>query len=300
MSETMTPVQRFGALARERAPHYWNLVRGDRPVGWMLLLWPTWWGLWLSAQGFPGWKLLLIFSAGVWLTRSAGCIINDVADRWLDGQVQRTKQRPLVAGTVGKKEALGLFVALMLIAFVLVCFTNLKTVLLSGVAVLLAASYPYLKRYTYLPQVYLGLAFGFGIPMAYTAVHDAWPTAVIWLLYVANLLWTTAYDTFYAMVDRDDDVRMGSKSTAILLGDVDLIAIGLLNTLFLLAMWLVGQRLELGVNYLIALAAATAMLAWQLHHAKDRSRERCFAAFKNNGIVGAVITLGVVLHYAVG
>jgi 4-hydroxybenzoate polyprenyltransferase len=299
MNDSPSFWQDLQARAQERAPHYWNLIRGDRPIGWLLLLWPTWWGLWLSAQGFPSWKLLIIFSLGVWLTRSAGCIINDVADQWLDGQVQRTQQRPLVAGNVGKKEALLLFCTLMLVAFALVCFTNTKTIILSVVAVFLAASYPYLKRYTYLPQIYLGLAFGFGIPMAYTATHNQWPSAEIWLLYVANLLWTTGYDTWYAMVDRDDDMRMGSKSTAILLGDMDLIGIGVLYLLFFLAMFLLGQRMELGINYFVGLVIALGFALWQFVHARHREREHCFAAFKNNGLLGLVITLGVIVDYAI-
>jgi 4-hydroxybenzoate polyprenyltransferase len=299
MKEISSPWQRLQEHAKERAPHYWNLIRADRPIGWLLLLWPTWWGLWLSAKAFPSWKLLIIFSLGVWLTRSAGCIINDVADRWLDGQVQRTQQRPLVAGHVSKKEALLLFCILMLIAFVLVLFTNTKTIVLSVVAVFLAASYPYLKRYTYLPQIYLGLAFGFGIPMAYTATHNQWPSVEIWLLYVANLLWTTGYDTWYAMVDRDDDIRMGSKSTAILLGDLDLIGIALLYLIFFLAMFLLGQRMQLGVNYYLGLCVAIGFAAWQFVHARDRVREHCFAAFKNNGLLGLVISLGIIVHYLI-
>jgi 4-hydroxybenzoate polyprenyltransferase len=180
---------------------YWTLVRGDRPIGSLLLLWPTWWGLWIAARGLPPWWPLIVFSAGVWLTRSAGCVINDYADRWLDPQVARTRDRPLATGAVSGREALLVFAALMLLAFSLVLTLNRLTIELSVVGILLAASYPYLKRYTYLPQVYLGMAFGWGIPMAFAAIRGEVPP-VAWLLYVANIVWATAYDTWYAMVDR--------------------------------------------------------------------------------------------------
>ena len=223
---------------RERLAAYWQLVRGDRPIGWLLLLRPTWWGLWLAAGGVPPWWPLVVFTLGVWLTRSAGCVINDYADRWLDPHVERTRNRPLATGAVSGREALAVFAVLMLVAFGLVLTLNRLTVYLSFIGVLLAASYPYLKRYTYLPQVYLGLAFGWGIPMAFAAVRGEVPT-VAWLLYVANILWSTAYDTWYAMVDRDDDLRMGSKSTAILFGDLDLVAVGVLYALFFVALYVV-------------------------------------------------------------
>src|SRR5690606_24163079 len=207
----------------KRLKLYWQLVRGDRPIGWLLLLWPTWWGLWLAAGGVPPLWPLLVFSLGVWLTRSAGCVINDYADRWLDGQVERTRNRPLATGAVSGREALAVFAVLMLVAFALVLTLNRLTVYLSFVGIVLAMTYPYLKRYTYLPQVYLGMAFGWGIPMAFAAIQREVPP-IAWVLYGANILWSTAYDTWYAMVDRDDDIRMGAKSTAILFGDLDLVA----------------------------------------------------------------------------
>lgn len=210
-----------GPRWRERLGQYWKLVRGDRPIGVLLLLWPTWWALWLAAGGMPPWWTLFVFTAGVWLTRSAGCVINDYADRWLDPQVERTRGRPLATGAVSGREALAVFAVLMLVAFALVLTLNRLTVWLSVIGLFLAASYPYLKRYTYLPQVYLGLAFGWGIPMAFASVQGEVP-AVAWVLYAANILWATAYDTWYAMVDREDDLRAGSKSTAILFGDLDL------------------------------------------------------------------------------
>ena len=279
---------------RERLPHYWALVRGDRPVGWLLLLWPTWWALWLAAGGVPPLGTLAIFSAGVWLTRSAGCVVNDYADRWLDPQVERTKARPLATGAVSPREAFWLFVTMMLVAFGLVCLTNPLTIAMSVAGLFLAASYPFLKRYTYLPQVYLGLAFGWGIPMAFAAVQDTVPP-LAWLLFLGNLLWTTGYDTWYAMVDRDDDRRLGAKSTAILFGELDLVALGILYGGFLVTMVLLGQRAELGFNYYVGLAVAAGFIGYQFSLARDRSREHCFAAFLNNQWVGLVVFLGIAL-----
>ncbi|HZH43478.1 MAG TPA: 4-hydroxybenzoate octaprenyltransferase [Lysobacter sp.] len=277
---------------RQRARLYWALVRGDRPIGWLLLLWPTWWGLWLAADGVPPLWTLAVFSAGVWLTRSAGCVINDYADRWLDPHVERTRHRPLATGAVRGREALLLFAALMLLAFALVLTLNRLTVLLSFVGVALAATYPYLKRYTYFPQVYLGLAFGWGIPMAFAAVRGEVP-ALAWLLYVANIFWTTAYDTWYAMVDRDDDVRMGAKSTAILFGDLDLVAQGVLYALLLAALALVGRNAQLGLPYWIALGVVALLVAWEFWRARDRDRDGCFRAFLHNQWVGATVFAGI-------
>lgn len=284
------PVPRW----RERLRQYWRLVRGDRPIGWLLLLWPTWWGLWLAAEGVPPVWPLVVFSLGVWLTRSAGCVINDYADRWLDPHVARTKDRPLATGAVKGREALGVFAALMLAAFALVLTLNRLTIYLSIVGVVLAASYPYLKRYTYLPQVYLGLAFGWGIPMAFAAIQGTVPP-IAWLLYVANILWSTAYDTWYAMVDREDDLRMGSKSTAILFGEMDLAAQGVLYGLFLSALFLVGRRAELGLYYWVALGVAALLIAHQFAIARHREPQACFRAFLHNHWVGAVVFAGFAL-----
>ncbi len=292
----MTETSRPAAFdTRERLGQYWRLIRGDRPVGTLLLLWPTWWALWLAAGGWPGWKLLLVFSLGVWLTRSAGCVINDVADRWLDPQVERTKARPIASGAVSAREALAVFVVMMLVAFALVCLTNRLTVLLSVVGVFLAASYPYLKRHTYLPQVYLGLAFGWGIPMAYAAVQGTVP-AIAWLLFLGNLLWTTGYDTWYAMVDREDDLRAGAKSTAILFGDADLVALGVLYAGFGITMVLLGRQAGLGVNYYVGLVVAAGFVGWQFVHARDRTRQHCFDAFLSNQWVGLVVFVGIALQ----
>ena len=282
---------------RERLPHYWQLIRGDRPIGTLLLLWPTAWALWLAAGGVPPLKLLLVFGAGVWLTRSAGCVINDYADRWLDPQVARTKSRPLATGAVSGREARWLFVAMMLVAFGLVLLTNPLTVLLSVAAVALAATYPFLKRHTYLPQVWLGLAFGWGIPMAFAAVQGAVPP-LAWLLFLANLLWTTGYDTWYAMVDREDDLRAGSKSTAILFGDADLVALGILYAGFFIAMWLLGQRAELGINYWTGLLVAAGFSAWVFAVGRTRRPEDCFRAFLGNQWVGLAVFAGIALDLA--
>lgn len=294
-----TPENALLAACRERLPHYWKLVRGDRPVGTLLLLWPTWWALWLAAEGLPPLGTLFIFTAGVWLTRSAGCVINDYADRWLDPQVERTRARPLATGAVSPREALAVFVVMMLVAFGLVLLTNRLTVYLSIAGAFLAASYPFLKRYTYLPQVYLGVAFGWGIPMAFAAVQGTVP-ALAWLLFLGNLLWTTGYDTWYAMVDREDDIRAGSKSTAILFGDADLVAQGLLFGGFAWAMWLVGSRAGLGIFYYVALGVAVVLVLRQFWMARDRGREHCFEAFLSNQWVGLALFAGIAANYALG
>jgi 4-hydroxybenzoate polyprenyltransferase len=282
---------------KSRLALYWQLVRGDRPIGWLLLLWPTWWGLWLAAGGVPPLWTLFVFSAGVWLTRSAGCVINDYADRWLDPHVERTKGRPLATGAVRGREALALFAVLMLAAFALVLTLNRLTILMSFIGVALAASYPYLKRYTYLPQVYLGLAFGWGIPMGFAAVRGEVP-ALAWLLYAANIVWSTAYDTWYAMVDREDDLRMGSKSTAILFGEMDLVAQGVLYGLFLLALLLVGQRAGMGLYYWVGLAVAAALIVYEFAIARGRDRAACFRAFLHNHWVGLAVFAGIAVDLA--
>ncbi len=277
---------------RERLALYWALVRGDRPIGWLLLLWPTWWGLWLAADGVPPWWTLIVFSLGVWLTRSAGCVINDYADRWLDPLVERTKGRPLATGAVRGREALAVFAVLMLVAFSLVATMNRLTILMSIVGVVLAASYPYLKRYTYLPQAYLGLAFGWGIPMGFAAIRGEVPP-MAWVLYVANIFWTTAYDTWYAMVDREDDLRAGAKSTAILFADLDLAALGVLYALFLTALGLIGRQAELGVAYWAGLGVALMLVFYQFMIGHARERDQCFRAFLNNHWVGMAVFVGL-------
>ena len=286
-----------GSDWRTRLSPYWRLIRGDRPIGTLLLLWPTAWALWLAAGGWPPPGTLAIFLAGVWLTRSAGCVINDYADRWLDPQVARTRSRPLATGELQPRDALVTFVLMMAVAFGLVLLTNRLTVYLSVVGVLLAASYPFLKRHTYLPQLYLGLAFGWGIPMAFAAVQGKVPE-LAWLLFLGNLLWTTGYDTWYAMVDREDDLRAGSKSTAILFGDMDLVALGVLYVGFLVTMFLLGGRAGLGFLYLAALAVSAGFIVWQFVVARDRRPENCFRAFLANQWVGMVLFLGIALDLA--
>ena len=283
----------------QRRAAWWRLIRGDRPVGTLLLLWPTWWALWLAAEGLPPLGTLAIFTAGVWLTRSAGCVINDYADRWLDPHVERTKSRPLATGEVSGREALALFAGMMLVAFGLVLLTNRLTVYLSIAGVFLAATYPYLKRHTYLPQLYLGLAFGWGIPMAFAAVQGTVPP-LAWLLFLGNLLWTTGYDTWYAMVDREDDLKVGAKSTAILFGDADLVAQGILFAAFLWAMWLVGSRAELGMYYVVALGIAAVLVARQFWIARTRAPADCFDAFLSNQWVGMAVFAGIAGEYALG
>ena len=276
-----------------------ELIRFDRPIGTLLLLWPTLWALWIAAGGIPDYKLLAIFTAGTFLTRSAGCIINDLADRQVDGAVNRTNCRPLVTGAVTKREAVILFVALMLLAFVLVLLTNTLTIVLSIVAVVLASTYPFMKRYTHLPQVVLGLAFSWGIPMAFAAQRNELPPA-LWLLFVGNLWWIVAYDTMYAMVDRDDDIPAGIKSTAILFGSYDRAIIAVLQLLCLLSLYLAGQAFALGLYFNLSLVAAAILFGYHQYLIRNRDRGSCFRAFLHNNWVGMVIFVGIVLHYGAG
>jgi len=274
-----------------------QLIRFDKPIGTLLLLWPTLWALWLAAGGVPDIRLLFIFAAGTFLMRSAGCIVNDLADRHLDGGVERTRQRPLVTGAVTVGEARALFVALLLLAFVLVLFTNRLTVLLSFAAVLLASTYPFMKRFTHLPQVVLGAAFSWSIPMAFAAQRGELPAA-LWLLYSGNLLWTVAYDTKYAMVDRVDDLVVGIKSSAILFGDFDRGIIALLQTGCLVCLYLAGEAFGLGLAYHLGLAVAALLFIYHQYLIRERRPEDCFRAFLHNNWVGAAVFAGVVLDYA--
>lgn len=274
-----------------------QLIRFDKPIGTLLLLWPTLWALWIAADGVPDWNLLLIFALGTFLMRSAGCVINDLADRHWDGEVDRTSQRPLVTGAVTAKEARLLFIGLLAVAFALVLLTNPLTIKLSFAAVALASTYPFMKRYTHLPQVALGAAFSWSIPMAFAAQTGELP-ADLWLIYLANLLWTMAYDTKYAMVDREDDLKVGIKSTAILFGQYDRIIIGLLQSAFLVLMYLAGTRFGLGTPYYLGLVAAAALCVYHQYLIRDRSPAACFEAFLHNNWVGAVIFVGLVLNFA--
>ncbi|ENS5608491.1 4-hydroxybenzoate octaprenyltransferase [Vibrio mimicus] len=275
-----------------KARAYWQLMRMDRPIGSLLLLWPTLWALLLAAQGLPDVRVLVVFVLGVFLMRSAGCVINDFADRHVDGHVKRTSQRPLPAGLVSAKEALLLFVVLAVTAFLLVLTMNTLTIQLSFVGILLAFIYPFMKRFTHLPQLVLGLAFSWSIPMAWSAQADALPPQ-LWVLFLINALWTVAYDTQYAMVDRDDDVKIGIKSTAILFGRWDKRIIGLLQLATLGLLVALGQGLELSASYYWSLLVAAGLFAYQQHLIRYRERMPCFQAFLNNNYVGMAITAGI-------
>ena len=270
------------------------LTRLDKPVGIYLLLWPTWWALWLAADGFPEWKSLVIFTLGVVLMRSAGCVINDFADRKVDGHVKRTADRPLATGALSAKAALVGFALMCLVAFVLVLFTNTLTILLSVGGVILAFIYPFMKRYTHMPQLFLGAAFSWSIPMAFAAEAGELPAA-LWLLYAANLSWTVAYDTFYAMVDRDDDLKIGVKSTAILFGKADLLIIGLLHVLALVMLMLAAAPFGLNGLYVLALALGSLFCGWLLWLARQRDRDACFRAFKLSHWFGLIVLAGLVV-----
>ena len=273
-----------------------QLIRFDKPIGTLLLLWPALWALWLAAQGVPDYTLLAIFLAGTFLARSAGCIINDLADRNLDGAVARTNTRPLVTGEITVREAIALFVALMLLAFILVLLTNRLTVILSVGAVVLASSYPFMKRYMQLPQLVLGAAFSWSIPMAFAAQSGALPPA-LWLVYLGNLLWTMAYDTAYAMVDREDDLKIGIKSTAILFGQYDRLMIALLQLSSLICLYLAGQAFELGVYYNASLVVSAALFGYHQYLIRECKPDECFRAFLHNNWVGMAIFAGVALNY---
>lgn len=280
----------------ERLRQYLQLMRLHRPIGIFLLLWPTLWALWIASQGQPDLVVLAVFILGVILMRSAGCVINDYADRQIDPLVRRTRDRPIASGQVTEREALILFMVLCLIAFGLVLLMNRLTVLLSLVAVLLAISYPFMKRYTYWPQAYLGIAFSWAIPMVFAAQTGQVPFLAWWLV-IINILWTIAYDTVYAMVDRQDDLAIGVKSTAILFGRADKAIIGILHFTVLVMLWLLGQKLQLHPIYYLSLCTAGGLAVYQQWLIKDRQPERCFVAFLNNHWFGATIFLGLVGHY---
>jgi len=283
----------------ERLASYVILVRLNRPIGILLLMWPALWALWIAGAGQPRWEVVLIFMSGVALMRSAGCAINDYADRDIDGRVERTRHRPLAVGVITPGEALGVFVVLSLIAFGLVLFLNLQTILMSVVAVTLAAIYPFMKRYTHLPQLVLGMAFGWAIPMAFMALTEQVPD-VGWLLFIAAIIWALIYDTEYAMVDRADDVSIGVKSTAILFGEYDRLMIGLLQICMLGLLLLVGVKAELGLLYNLGVAVGGLMFLRQQKLIRKREPKACFDAFLNNNSFGIVIFLGLVADYLPG
>lgn len=280
------------ALSWQNRRAYWQLMRADKPIGIYLLLWPTVWALLLSANGLPDWHITFVFLVGVVLMRSAGCVINDYADRHVDGAVTRTQQRPLASGAATEQEAKQLFALLIILAFLLVLTLNWQTIALSVVALLLAAVYPFMKRYTHLPQVVLGAAFSWSMPMAAMAILEYIP-AWIWVLYAANLCWTVAYDTQYAIVDRKDDLQVGIKSTAILFGKYDLTAIALLQGAAVMMLCYVFHHLNLGLFAYLGVNVAVVLFALQYTKTKERDEAACFKAFLNNHWVGLAIALGI-------
>ncbi len=275
---------------------YALLMRLDRPIGILLLLWPTLWALWIAGAGRPDPQVFLVFVAGVVLMRSAGCVMNDFADRRIDPHVERTRARPLARGAVSPLEALLLAAALGAVAFGLVLTMNRLTVMLALAGAVLTIAYPFLKRVTHLPQVWLGASFGWSVPMAFAAQTGGVPR-VAWLMFIAVILWAVVYDTMYAMVDREDDLKLGVHSTAILFGDSDRHMIGAIQAMLLLALWLVGHQAGLGGWYIGALCLAAAFSAWQQYLIRERRPEDCFRAFLNNNYYGMAVFVGIVLHY---
>jgi 4-hydroxybenzoate polyprenyltransferase len=284
-----------GRLASQLG-EYALLMRLDRPIGILLLLWPTLWALWIAGAGRPDPHVFLVFVAGVVLMRSAGCVMNDLADRGIDPHVARTRERPLARGAVSPLEALLLAAALGAVAFGLVLTMNRLTVMLALTGAVLTIAYPFLKRFTHLPQVWLGASFGWSVPMAFAAQTGGVPR-LAWLMFIAVILWAVVYDTMYAMVDRDDDLKLGVRSTAILFGDSDRHMIGVIQVLLMLALWLVGHQAGLGSWYLGALVLAAVLAAWQQYLIRARSAEDCFRAFLNNNYFGMAVFVGIVLDY---
>ena len=280
----------------DRLVVYGRLIRFHRPIGTLLLLWPALWALWIAGDGQPDWPVVVIFILGVFLMRSAGCAINDFADRKIDGKVARTLDRPLAQGLISPLEALAVFAVLVLLAFGLVLMLNWQTIMMSVVALVLAAVYPFMKRYTHLPQVVLGMAFGWAVPMAFTALQGSVPHYV-WILFVATVFWALIYDTEYAMVDREDDIKIGVKSTAILFGEYDRVMIGILQIAMLGLMVLVGVKAQLGFIYYLGLIGAGLSALYQQYLLRDREPAKCFKAFLENNTFGMAIFVGIFLDY---
>ena len=282
---------------RDRGSLYLDLIRWNRPQGWLLLLWPTWMALWLAAGGFPGWHLLVVFTLGTVLMRSAGCAVNDVADRDFDRHVERTAQRPVTSGRISVKESLAVGAALALVAFALVLTTNWQTIAMSFGALAVTIAYPFTKRFFSMPQAVLGVAFSFGIPMAFTAVQGSVPAAVWWVV-VGNLAWVLAYDTEYAMVDRNDDLKIGMRTSAITLGRFDVAGVMGFYALCIGCWWQAGQAFGLGGVFELALVAAALQALWHGWLIKGRERLACFQAFRLNHWLGLTAWLGVALDTA--
>ncbi|WP_229064451.1 4-hydroxybenzoate octaprenyltransferase [Morganella morganii] len=283
-------------MVRSKWQAYSRLMRTDRPIGSLLLLWPTYWALWIAARGVPDWHILIIFTIGVFSMRAAGCVINDFADRKFDGSVERTKNRPLPRGDVTEKEAKILFVVLVLVSFGLVLTLNTMTIWLSVAGLALAWVYPFVKRVSHLPQVVLGAAFGWSIPMAFAAVSESLP-AECWLLFAVNIVWSVVYDTQYAMVDRNDDLKIGVKSTAILFGRFDKMIIGILQLVMILMLLWIGLMINLSGIFYWSLLLAGALFVYQQRLMADRERDPCFQAFMNNNYVGFILFLGMLVSY---
>ena len=277
---------------------YTRLMRLDKPIGILLLLWPMLWGLWFAAQGFPDWHILAIFVMGTILMRSAGCVINDFADRKIDPHVERTKTRPMAIGLVSSREALLLAAGLSLIAFMLILPLNLLTIGLSVPALFLAASYPFTKRFFAMPQAYLGMAFSFGIPMAFAAQTGALPS-IVWILMLANLFWVIAYDTAYAIVDKPDDLKIGIKTSAITLGQYDVMGVMVCHALFVALMVYIGQLQSMGMAYYAGLLVATGLMGYQYTLIRNRDRALCFKAFLHNNYVGMAVFTGIALDFLI-
>lgn len=278
---------------------FWRLMRFDRPIGILLLLWPTLWALWIAGDGSPSLKNVLIFSTGVVLMRAAGCIMNDIADRKFDPHVERTRCRPLPAGELTVREALLAFFTMMLLAFGLVLMTNALTVKLAFAGAALAASYPFFKRWTFFPQVVLGLAFGWGIPMAFAA-QNSHVASVAWLILLINVIWAVIYDTLYAMVDRDDDISIGLKSTAIMFGRHDLLILRILKITMIALLLVLGEILQLAWPWQVGVLVASGLFVWQQKLVLKRNRDACFQAFLNNNWVGVAILAGLLAAYLLG
>ncbi|MBZ0105993.1 MAG: 4-hydroxybenzoate octaprenyltransferase [Sulfuricella denitrificans] len=280
---------------KEKLDLYEKLMRLDRPIGILLLAWPTLWALWISSAGQPNWLILWIFMLGTVLMRSAGCVINDYADRNFDPHVERTRNRPMAAGLVSKKEALTLFAALIISALLLILRLNKLTIMLSIVAFFLAGSYPFTKRFLAIPQAYLGVAFGFGIPMAFAAQTGEVP-AIAWLMLLANIFWAVAYDTEYAMVDREDDLRIGIKTSAITFGQYDVLAVLVCYAMTLAILAGIGAALKLGLYYYLGLAVALGIATYHYTLIRNREKDKCFKAFIHNNWFGAAIFGGILLN----
>tara|TARA_B110000263_G_scaffold14314_1_gene11744 strand:+ start:206 stop:1081 length:876 start_codon:yes stop_codon:yes gene_type:complete len=283
-------------LKYDKFKQYLLLIRLNRPIGIFLLLWPTLWGLWIASEGFPNTKILVVFLFGVFLMRSAGCILNDIIDKDFDKFVARTQNRPLASDKLSSIEAFIVAISLIFIAFLLVLTTNTLTVQLSFVAVILAGTYPFLKRHTYLPQFFLGLTFGWSIPMAFAATTNSIPK-IAWLLLIANILWAVVYDTIYAMIDREDDLKIGIKSTAILFDDADIFIIGLIQSLVLIALIVIGQQASLNTIYYFSLIIGGCLFLYQLYLIRNRDQKKCMQAFLNNNWFGLVVFIGLFINY---